>query len=113
MSKTLDQLARICHNANAALSKFMGDSSHPLWELASKEQKASAKYRVTIALVRPRMSAQDMHEEWVRYKRDLGWKYGPIKDEEAKLHPGMVPYETLSEQQRFKNELFLSLVKQA
>lgn len=39
--------------------------------------------------------ARTEHEDWCRYYRKNGWKYGPQRDEEHKLHPGLVEWSAI------------------
>lgn len=49
------------------------------------------------------------HESWLRAYEAMGWKYGQVRDREAKTHPDMVPYAELPEAEREKDEVFLVL----
>lgn len=41
--------------------------------------------------------AENVHEVWAQGRIDDGWRYGPVRDDERKLHPCIVPYDKLSE----------------
>jgi class 3 adenylate cyclase/tetratricopeptide (TPR) repeat protein len=41
--------------------------------------------------------ARDAHEAWVRQRTAEGWRHAPLRDEIAKGHPCLVPYEILPE----------------
>ena len=41
--------------------------------------------------------AENAHEVWAKARKDEGWTYGPIRDDERKLHPDMLPYNLLPE----------------
>ncbi|MFA9475463.1 MAG: RyR domain-containing protein [Filomicrobium sp.] len=41
--------------------------------------------------------AENAHENWARLRLQQGWSYGPRRDDEAKKHPNLVPYEALTE----------------
>lgn len=41
--------------------------------------------------------ACNVHEEWAKRRIDDGWRYGPFRDEEQKLHPSLIPYVDLPE----------------
>jgi hypothetical protein len=43
------------------------------------------------------------HDRWCEEKRRVDWRYDPIKDDERKLHPLLVPWEQLSEPDRDKD----------
>ena len=47
--------------------------------------------------------ARDEHDRWMRDKARGGWTYGPERDNERKIHPLMVPWEDLSEEDRDKD----------
>ena len=51
-----------------------------------------------------------LHAEWVDHKVKAGWKHGPVKRPEALEHPCIVPWAELSEEQKVKDVLFLSIV---
>lgn len=44
--------------------------------------------------------AQNNHEVWSRERLQGGWKYGPERNDARKEHPGLVPYEALSEAEK-------------
>jgi hypothetical protein len=37
---------------------------------------------------------------WARQRQKEGWKFGPARSDTAKEHPGLVPYEDLSESEK-------------
>lgn len=41
--------------------------------------------------------AHHVHDVWVRQRLRDGWRYGMRRDDERKEHPGLVPYEQLTE----------------
>lgn len=41
--------------------------------------------------------AENAHESWAQQKITNGWKYGPVKNLEAKAHPLLVPFLDMSE----------------
>jgi hypothetical protein len=44
--------------------------------------------------------AKNAHENWARQRMEEGWRWGPRRDDEHKLHPSLVPYEQLSESEK-------------
>jgi len=44
--------------------------------------------------------ARAEHDRWERNLRGQGWRFGPVKDAELKLHPSLVPWSELSEDER-------------
>ena len=109
MTYTADQIARVCHEANAALQRIDGDPApSPHWDDAPEWQRESAVSGV--------LSAQggetpgDLHESWCRDKLAAGWVYGEVKDPQAKTHPCLTPYGQLPEEQKVKDAVFVAIV---
>ncbi len=44
--------------------------------------------------------AKNTHDVWARQRLADGWRHGPRRDDRAKQHPGLVPYEQLSESEK-------------
>ena len=104
-------IAMVCHEANRAYCRSIGDFSQPTWDGAPDWQKDSA---ITGALARlndPSLSSEDIHQKWVEYKAADGWGYGEVKDAEKKTHPCMVPYDQLPSDQKRKDALFNGIVE--
>lgn len=38
------------------------------------------------------MLAENTHEVWAASRFAQGWKYGPERDDDSRLHNGLVPY---------------------
>lgn len=107
------QIARMCHEVNRAYCAALGDYSQPAWEDAPDWQRASAIAGVTFTLANPDAPPSASHESWLAEKRESGWKYGPVKDPDAKEHPCFVPYDDLPPEQRAKDYLFQAVVRSA
>ncbi len=41
--------------------------------------------------------AEHAHDHWAQLRMADGWTYGPERDDVAKTHPDLVPYEQLPE----------------
>lgn len=107
-----DEIAQVCHEANRALQKVQDDLTigvSPPWEKLDTETRASAIEGVMGVL--EGNTAEESHRNWVAFKREHGWKYGPVKDIEAKTHPCMRPYEELEDHYKVKDRLFIAIVK--
>jgi len=44
--------------------------------------------------------AENTHDVWAAQRIAEGWTYGPSRDEAAKKHPCLVPYEQLPESEK-------------
>ena len=104
-------LAHIAHEANRAYCQSIGDNSQPAWDDAPEWQRESAVNGIEGAL--NGFTPEQSHESWMAEKVATGWKFGPVKDPEAKEHPCMVPYSELPPEQRRKDALYLAVVKAA
>jgi RyR domain len=54
-------------------------------------------------------SPEELHGSWVQAYLDMGWTYGESYDQEAKVHPDLVPYAQLGQLERDKDEVFVAL----
>lgn len=81
----------------------------PEWWAAPKSQRESAIDGVRRAL--EGATPEELHAEWVQWRRERGWKYGAVKDEWGKTHPCMVNYDQLPPEQQIKDKLFLVIVR--
>jgi hypothetical protein len=81
------------------------------WEDAPPWQQKSAINGVQFTISHPEASPAASHESWLAEKRADGWRYGPVKDPEAKTHPCFVPYDLLPLDQRAKDYIFQAVVR--
>lgn len=106
----IDQVARICHDANRAFCLLTGDPALPPWDELDESYRESSRKGVRAALT-PGNSPEAMHSSWMLERLGQGWQYDPVLDREAKLHPNLVPYDQLPEAQQRKDALFLGIVE--
>ncbi len=106
------KIAKTCHEVNRALCSALGDDSQVPWADAPEWQRKSAVDGV-VACLRggDDYTPEKSHANWLEGKVLDGWKWGPVKDAEAKTHPCMVPYDQLPEEQRLKDSLFVAIVQ--
>lgn len=108
----IEKIAKACHEVNRAYCLSLGDASQPAWEDAPQWQKDSVILGVKLHVNNPNASPQASHESWMDQKIADGWKYGPTKDPEAKIHPCFVPFEKLPVEQQAKDFIFRAVVHQ-
>lgn len=65
------------------------------------------------ALANPGATGEDNHKHWMEYKISQGWKYGDVLDRENKIHPDIVPYESLTPVEKRKDDMDLLMVNAA
>lgn len=104
----VNSIARTVHEAIRAYQVALDESVAPPWDDAGWMQDSSRE-AVEFALGNPTPGAQ--HEAWVRSKKRDGWTYGATKDETAKTHPSLRPFEELSETERTKDALLIGIVQ--
>lgn len=109
MQLTVDDIARVCHEANRGVQLATADPApSPPWDDAPEWQQQSAIDGVRQALAGD--DPEQLHEAWCEAKRADGWTYGEVKDAAAKTHPCLVPYANLPAEQQVKDRLFLAVV---
>ena len=106
-----NQIAQVCHEANAAYCRAIGDFSQRSWNEAEQWQRDSAITGVGFALAHPDAPASAQHEAWLKDKKKDGWVFGEVKNPAKKEHPCMVAYADLPLEQRLKDRLFKAVVK--
>ncbi|NBO98823.1 MAG: hypothetical protein EBU90_01675 [Proteobacteria bacterium] len=104
------QIAKTCHSVNRAFQKFIGEETNPEWNEVSEELQNSAIEGVKKKIENPSFTPEQQHLSWCDYKIKHGWTYGETKDFEKKTHPCLVPYEELSENDKFKDKLFQAVI---
>lgn len=105
-----EDLAKICHEANRAYCETQGDYSQVSWESAPYWQQNSCIDGVMTLLSHPDKTPEEMHENWVEFKKRDGWTYAEEKNSELKTHPCLVDYKDLPEMQKVKDVIFKSIV---
>lgn len=108
---SIEDIARICHEANQAYCVAIGDASQRFWEAADEWQRESMRKGVRLILIDPTTTPQQSHEAWLAEKDRTGWVWGPVKDADKREHPCIVPYHELPETQRAKDYIFGAIVR--
>jgi RyR domain len=108
-SEKFENIARVCHEANRAYCKTLGDHSQPSWEEAPEWQRKSALAGVNLHYAYDH-GPEASHVAWMNMKLEDGWKYGPVKDADKKEHPCMVPFNELPPEKQAKDHLFRAIV---
>lgn len=111
MQNLVEEIARVCHEANRAYCAALGDTSHLPWDDAPGWQRESAIKGVRYILDNDNATPADSHNSWMLEKARDGWVYGEVKDEMKKTHPCFVPYDELPVEQRAKDHIFGAIVR--
>lgn len=110
MRAAIERIARVAHEANAALCRAYGDHSQPEWGNAPQWQREASIEGVKFHLSHPTAGPEAGHEKWLEKKKADGWAFGLIKNEETKQPPCMLPFNELSSEQQAKDHLFRQIV---
>lgn len=103
-------IAMVAHEVNRAYCQSLGDNSQVAWDEAPDWQRKSALMGVDMHTANPQATPAESHASWMAEKVANGWVYGETKDEKAKQHPCMLPYDELSPEQRAKDYVFRGVV---
>lgn len=106
----VEDIAKICHEANRAYCESLGDFSQVPWEVSPAWQQESTIHGVEHRLKNPGLTPEQNHTNWANEKLRQGWTYGPKKDAVRKIHPGLLPYSELPDHIKTKDKIFLSVV---
>jgi len=110
MTIMVELIAKVCHEAIKAFCEAYDDFSQKSWNDADEWQRQSTIKSVQYRLANPGASHSAQHDAWMADKIANGWKYGVIKNAQAKTHPCIVPYDQLPEIEKQKDALFQSIV---
>lgn len=113
MSLTDEQIARTVHEANRVLQDIFqtpGVPVAPAWEDFPEDQRAGVVRGVAAMRANPEITPEASHQSWSRDKFDNGWVWGESKDTVGKLHPNLVDYAELPENERLKDHVFSGIV---
>lgn len=98
--------ALLVHNTILALNDAWNEHTVS-WE----SNRASIIAGVKRTLENPSETPETNHNAWAEYKFNEGWTYGATKDEKAKTHPCLVPYEQLGPHAKSKDLIFQAIVR--
>lgn len=109
MYYTVEGIAQVVHEAQRALQSVQFEPvPAPAWSHAPEYMKEALIK--AIRLVLQGATPEKTHELWLSDKRTDGWTYGRIKDAYSRKHPCLVPYESLPQAQKDKNDLLVAIV---
>lgn len=106
-----EDIARVCHEANRALTLAIADvPTQPHWDFATEDMQTSCIKGVEWRLQNPNAPAGMQHEVWMAERIAQGWTLGPVKDNDLKKHPALVPFDELPELVKQKDRIFSAIV---
>ena len=107
------QLAKLCYESTQAFSEIMECKVRTPWEQLDEDSRNIVIEIITEVRVLhdPTTTPYDVHEIWMKVSSRYGWSYGKTKSKELKTSPCFVNYTQLSEIEKTKDKIVLSLVK--
>jgi RyR domain len=107
-----ENIASVIHDANRRLQIVQGDPRpSPLWDDAPEYQVRESVASVELVLADPGRTAEQNHQGWMDRLMADGWTHGEVKDEAAKTHPLLLPWDQLPAEQQQKDLLFIAIVR--
>lgn len=106
-----EKIAQVAHEANRgyqAVAPSLGIPVAPPWDLLGGEMRTSIIEGVKG--IQDGKTPEESHQAWCDFKEAHGWVYGTQKDEAAKTHPCLVPYDDLDPKDKVKDYLFSAIV---
>ena len=107
MKSSIEEIAEACHEMNLQFCSIIGDPA-TFWDDLSIGLKASIMTGVEGAI--NGNTPEQSHQNWIDCRTNLGWTYGE-RDDDAKTHPCMLPYDELPAAQKSKDKIFLAVVE--
>ncbi len=71
----------------------------------------STDIRVAYMRKNPKASFEDIHDNWILHKTADGWAYGEYESTVCKIHPHLVDYSKLPEEQKVKDRIFVAIIR--
>lgn len=108
------KIAEILHNAVSAIPRIDGSVMVP-WDALNGILKDKAADTVALLMEKSIMFAHGMsdeylHDIWHANMIEMGWAYGPTYSLEHKLHPSMVPFNELPDDEKIKDAIWAGII---
>lgn len=108
--KVVEAIASVAHAVNDAYRLAIGEEQKGPWQEQTPEFKSKHLQGVMNHLMNPGgIDPQKSHDLWLSHKLRTGWRYGPVQDDAAKVHPCLLPYSELPDSQRAKDYIFVAV----
>jgi hypothetical protein len=106
----IEHIARVAHEALRAWKTAIGQPPGPSWDEAEDWAHVSSREAVAFRIANPSAPASAEHDRWMKERKAAGWTYGPVRDDEKKIHPLLVGYAHLPLEERKKDALILAVI---
>jgi len=110
-SEIRDLAAKTAYEINRVFCMGLGDLVPYPWDVLPEEQRDG--YRKGVWSVLDGATPEILHLRWMDEKVKKGWVYGPVKDDQTKTHPCLLPYNDprFPKAQKTKDVLFQAVVQ--
>jgi len=110
---TAADLGRLQHALRREIALMFGDGSvPPEWADSPAWMHADSERGALALLAQPDKTAREEHDRWMAAKIADGWSYGPVRDNERKRHPSMVPFDDLPPGEQLKDIVTVALTRE-
>jgi hypothetical protein len=99
-------VARIAYEAVRAYAAGIGDNHHRKWRRLDEAHQQSLIDGVLFHYLNPRLGPEAAHLHRCKKLMEKGWNWGPVKAEEDRQSPILVPWEELPEARQMKYFIF-------
>jgi hypothetical protein len=99
-------VARIAYEAVRAYAAGIGDNHHRKWRRLDEAHQQSLIDGVLFHYLNPRLGPEAAHLHRCKKLMEKGWSWGPVKAEEDRQSPILVPWEELPEARQMKYFIF-------
>ena len=82
---------------------FQMGANAPFFFTPSEENKRMMDNTIKDFLTNTSQTPRTNHESWLKNKKEAGWEYAPVGNNELKLHPCILPWEELPYIERIKS----------
>lgn len=107
-------IAQAAHTANLLYSELyqtdVSVNDQTEWWEMSDEAKAGSVAAIVDMIKFPVLTGEEAHTNWLSNKQAAGWTYGATKDNVAKTHPCMAPYNELNVWDKTKDDLYICVI---
>ena len=110
MHVRIETVAELAHEIIRAMALETDGTVMPPWSEAPEWMQKSSVEMVTAMYKDPSLPASHFHDVWMKQRTDAGWKWGPVRNEDTKENPAMVPYSELPVSQRAKDTALKAMV---
>lgn len=103
-------IAKIAHLICTAYCLAAGIEAPTPWDELSDDAKDARAGDVEYLKTNQSAGPDALHVQWKTVKEAEGWTFGETRDEEAKTHPGLVPFLELPLETQIRDSLFAATV---